>query len=286
MGRIKSRFVRALVESLQQETNGSALTRLRHGLAPHWLSVLSRDVFAAVEQDSALELEAGIELLVAIERVLSGGSGKLMVRAAAALAARVLYGSPGLVVPGDLVRTLQHLQAPFEQPFLDANLHFSVRGSALEFVLEVELSGLPSAARWLSWTALGYAQAAASFSGQDPLQFRFDSQVSADLARITGRRVHSGLVKLPGPALAPAPSAVAARVTPARRRTPPPSLAARVEEILSRAQPRHDADSGAVAASQRPPSGVPARQSERAPGQSGTRAAVRPLPRPARKSAR
>jgi hypothetical protein len=282
MGRIKSSFVRALVESLQQETSGSALTRLRHGLPPHWLRVLSRDVFGRVEQDAALELDAGIDLLLAIERVLSGGSGKLMVRAASSLAARVLYGNPGLIVPGDFVRTLQHLRAPFEQPFLDADLHFSVHGSALGFVLELELRGLPSAARWLSWTGLGYAEAAASFSGHDPLQFRFDSQVSAELARISGRRVHTGLIELP----APAPSSVAARVPPARRRSPPPSLAARVDEILSRAPPRREAESAVPPTAQRPSGAVPARASERAPAQSGTRPAVRALPRPARKSAR
>ena len=286
MGRIKSRFVRALVESLQQETSGTALTRLRHGLPPHWLRVLSRDVFGRVDQDAALELDAGIDLLLAIERVLSGGSGKLMVRAAASIASRVLYGSPGLVVPGDPVRTLQHLRAPFEQPFLNADLHFSVHGSALGFVLELELLGLPSAARWLSWTGLGYAQAAASFSGHDPLQFRFDSHVSVELARVTGRRVHTGLIELPGLGSAPARSGATPRTPPARRRTPPPSLAARVEQILSRAPPRREAESGAAPAAQRPPSEAPARASEASPAQSGTRPAVRPLPHLSRKSAR
>src|SRR5262245_65343529 len=179
MGRIKSRFLRALVETLQQETEGSALTRLRHGLPPHWLRVLSRDVFGRVEQDAALELATGVDLLLAIERVLSGGSGTSVVRASSALAARVLYGSPGLVVPGDFVRTLQHLRAPFEQPFLDVDLRFAVRGSAQGFDLEVEIPGLPSAARWLAWAGLGYAQAAASFSGHDPLQFRFSTKLSA-----------------------------------------------------------------------------------------------------------
>jgi len=286
MGRIKSRFVRALVESLQQETSGSALTLLRHGLPPHWLRVLSRDVFGKLEQEAALELDAGIDLLLAIERVLSGGSGKLMVQAASSLASRVLYGSPGLVVPGDLLRTLQHLRAPFEHPFLDADLHFSVRGSALEFVLELGLRGRPSAARWLSWLGLGYAQAAARFSGHDPLQFRFDAQLSADVARVTGRRVHTGLIELPGPQPAQTRSSMPARVPPARLRTPPPSLAERVEQILSRAPPRRAGESSLPPAPQRSPSGVPARPSERAPAQSGTRSALRALPRPARKSVR
>jgi hypothetical protein len=279
MGRIKSRFLRALVESLQQETSGSALTRLRHGLPPHWLRVLSRDVFGRVEHDAALELDAGSDLLLAIERVLSGGSGQLMVRAASSLASRVLYGSPGLVIPGDFVRTLRHLRAPFEQPFFDTDLRFSVHGSALGFVLEVELPGMPSAARWLGWLGLGYAEAAASFSGHDPAQFRFDTRLSGEVARITGRRVHTGLVELPGlqPPLAPA------RDAPLRRRTPPTNAAARVDQILSRAHAARELESGAAPSA--PRSEAPPRAGEATPAQSGTRLALRDVPRPPRKSA-
>ena len=278
MGRLESRFVRALVETLQQETSGSALTRLRHGLPPHWLRILSRDVFGRVEQDAALELETGIELLLAIERVLSGGSGQLMVRAAAALASRILYRSPALVVPGDFVRTLQHLRGAFEHPFLDADVRFSVQGSALGFVLEAELRGVPSAARWLAWIGLGYAQSAASFSGHDPAQFRFATQTSADLARVTGRRTNTGVIALPT-ASASSPPSAAGRAAPARRRTPPTNAAARVEQILSRAAAGRDPGGSAAPSPRRPismsPQGSP-------PARSGTRPAaqnVLPLPR-------
>jgi hypothetical protein len=276
MGRLESRFVRALVETLQQETSGSALTRLRHGLPPHWLRVLSRDVFGRVEQDAALDLETGIDLLLAIERVLSGGSGKLMVRAAAALASRILYRSPALVVPGDFVRTLQHLRGAFEQPFLDADVRFSVYGSALGFVLEAELRGVPSAARWLAWIGLGYAESAASFSGHDPAQFRFEAQTTGELARVSGHRTNTGLIELPranARALPPAQG----RNAPARRRTPPTNAAARVDQILSRAPASRDHGSSA------PPSPrAPASADSAAPARSGTRPAVQsvlPLPR-------
>jgi hypothetical protein len=277
MGRLESRFVRALVETLQQETSGSALTRLRQGLPPHWFRVLSRDVFGRVEQDAALELQTGIDLLLAIERVLSGGSGQLMVQAAAALASRILYRSPVLVVPGDFVRTLQHLRGAFEHPFLDADVRFSVQGSALGFVLEVELRGVPGAARWLAWLGLGYAQSAASFSGHDPAQFRFDAQTSADLARVTGRRTNTGLIELPraaaGAALPPG------RAAPARRRTPPTNAAARVDQILSRAQTSRELAGSAPPSPRSSPAASPA--SAPPPARSGTRSAVQsPLPLP------
>ena len=275
MGRLESRFVRALVETLQQETSGSALTRLRHGLPPHWLRVLSRDVFGRVEQDAALDLQTGIDLLLAIERVLSGGSGKLMVRAAAALASRILYGSPVLVVPGDFVRTLQHLRGAFEHPFLDADVRFSVHGSALGFVLEAELRGVPGAARWLAWIGLGYAESAASFSGHDPAQFRFEAQTSADLVRVTGRRTNTGLIELPR-ATASVPPAAPGRAAPVRRRTPPTNAAARVDQILSRAAASRELAGSA------PPSPAPANAESAPPARSGTRPAaqsVLPLPR-------
>jgi len=279
MGRLQSRFVRALVETLQQETSGSALTRLRQGLPPHWLRVLSRDVFGRVEHDAALDLETGSDLLLAIERVLSGGSGQLLVRAAASLASRILYGSPALVVPGDFVRTLQHLRGAFEHPFLDADARFSVYGSALGFVLELELRGVPSAARWLAWLGLGYAESAARFSGHDPAQFRFESQTSAELARVTGRRVNTGLIELPRLRSSPPPPAPE-RSAPPRRRTAPTNAAARVEQILSRAQASREPGPSSAPPGAR--TAEPARADATEPSQSGTRPAVRsllPLPR-------
>jgi hypothetical protein len=292
MGRLKSRFVRALVETLQQETAGTALPRLRHGLPPHWLRVLSREVFASTDQDATLDLDTGIDLLLAIERLLSAGTGKVMIAAAASLASRVLYGSPGLVVPGDTLRTLRHLRAPFEQPFLGADVRFVVAGSELLYSLELALPELPTAARWLAWTGVGYVQAASSFSGHDPAHFRFEPQLSGEVVRISARRIHTGVVALPSSAL---PSTSGLRNVPVRKRTPPTNAAARVEQILSRAQsarnpsepaPRASApDASTRSASSMPPStaGAPASAT---PAQSGTRPALGgPLQLP-RKSAR
>lgn len=286
MGRIKSRFLRALIESAEPELGGGALTRLQHGLPPHWLRVLSRDIFALVASDATLDLDSGIELLLAIERVLSGGSGAVMVRASGALAARVLARSPGLVVPGDLVRTLQHLRAPFEQPFVDAELGFSVQATGFGFVFEMELPGHPSAARWLGWAGLGYAQAAASFSGHHTSQFRFETKLAADLARITGRRSHTGLVDLRASRPPAAASDAQGRIV--RRRTPPTNAAARVDQILGRAPGgsfRGALDSEAPSAP-RAAESRPSQPPAHSGSGSGTRPAVRETSRPARKSVR
>src|SRR5687768_13921882 len=141
MGRVRSRFLRAVLESVQQETSGTAFTRLRTGLPPHLLRMLAREVLGTPARDATVDLDLAMELLLAVDRVLCGGSGVVMVRAMASLASRVLSQSSGLIVAGDTVRTLQHLRAPFEQPFIEPEVRFSARASLEGFLLELELEG-------------------------------------------------------------------------------------------------------------------------------------------------
>ena len=133
MGCIRSRFLRAVVETVHQETAGTALPRLREGLQPHLRGLLQREVLGAHDRDATVELVPALDLLLAIDRVLCGGSGVITTRIASALASRVLSLSAGLVVPGDAVATLSHLRAPFEQPFVDTALDYQVRRSAEGF---------------------------------------------------------------------------------------------------------------------------------------------------------
>jgi hypothetical protein len=191
-----------------------------------------------LERDASVELEAGIELLLAIDRVLCGGSGSVNARASEALAARVLSHSSGLVVPGDTFRTLQHLRAPFEQPFLDVPLHFAARRSADVLVLELELEGRPRATEWLCAAGLGYVKAAVSFSGNGSSRPRFETHTLGNVARIVCRQIES---TGPAPRASAFDAASAVRderlrsVGPRRRSSPPTNAAAQVEQILSRA---------------------------------------------------
>jgi len=232
MGRVKSRFVRALVESVHQETGGTALARLRSGLPPYLLRVLSREVLGMTDRDASLDVDAAIELLLAVDRVLCGGSGVVMARATAALASRVLSQSTGLVVPGDTVATLQHLRAPFEHPFMDVDVRYSARRSAEGFVFELELHGHPRAVHWLSAAGLGYARAAAKFSGQSsaPL-LRFDTTQIGDQARITAKTTDTGPVSISRELRAAHDDR--SRLG-ARRRSTPTNVAAQVDQILGR----------------------------------------------------
>lgn len=232
MGRVKSRFVRAVVETVQQQTAGGALARLRAGLPAYLLRVLSRDVLGQIERDATIELDAGIELLLGVDGVLSGGSGSVTSRALCALASRVLSQSSGLVVPGDSLGTLQHLRAPFEQPFVGIELSFQARRTADGFVLELQSPGYPRGTRWFCAAGLGYAEAAATFSGNGASRLRFQTEIRGDAARVVGRHISTGVMTLSGAQL-PAKDERQRPSTP-RRRPSGTNAVREVDEILNR----------------------------------------------------
>jgi hypothetical protein len=236
MGCVRSRFLRAVVELVRHETQGAALGRLREGLSPHQARVLEREVLATLERDATVELDAALDLLLAIDRVLSGGSGLWTTRVATAIASRVLSQSAGLVVPGDALATLQHLQAAFEQPFIDTALHFSARRVFDGFALELHMPGEPRAARWLAPAGLGYAKAAARFSGEVGSRLRLMSEITGDVARVVARHADTGVVNVQASSAPSGGREERARLS--RRRSLPTNAAARVDQILSRATPR------------------------------------------------
>ena len=241
MGRVRSRFLRACVEIIHQETAGAALSRLREGLPPQLRGVL-RDVLSTRESDASVDLGPGLELLLGIDGVLCGGSGVVTTRIAASLASRVLSQSAGLVTVGDAVTTLQHLRAPFEHPFLDVAVHYHARRSPDGFTLELNMPHEQRAARWLTSAGLGYAKAATQFSGEGAVRLRLYAEVTGGLARILGRHNDSGVVAVvPTPAGA---TAGASSTRPARRRSGPTNAAERVDQILSRAPGRATPSSG------------------------------------------
>ncbi|HTV20800.1 MAG TPA: hypothetical protein VMG12_19080 [Polyangiaceae bacterium] len=273
------------METIHQETAGTALPRLREGLPPH-LRTLLHHVLASQERDASVELDAGLDLLLSIDRVLCGGSGVVTTRTATTLASRVLSQSASLVVPGDAVATLRHLRAPFEQPFVDVPLSFSARRNHEGFVLELHVPNELRAARWMGSAALGYAKAATRFSGEGVARLRLYLEIVGDVARVLGRHTDSGVVSVPAPA-------ATRDVRPMRRRSSPTNAAAQVDQILSRATPSAglpamdmkallDARSRGVVRTSNP---AEPSQAKPAPSESGTRpVAAEPGARP-RKSA-
>lgn len=233
MGRVRSRYLRAVVETVHQETAGTALPRLREGLPPHLRTLLHHEVLASHDPAASVDLDAAVDLLLSIDRVLCGGSGVVTTRIATSLASRVLSQSAGLVVPGDAVATLKHLRGPFEQPFIDVPLSFSPRRNAEGFVLELHVPNETRAARWLGSAGLGYAKAATRFSGEGMARLRLYLEIAGDVARVLGRHTDSGVVNVPASTAPPRED----RARPIRRRSSPTNAAARVDQILSRATP-------------------------------------------------
>ena len=233
MGRVRSRFLRAVVETVHQETAGSALPRLREGLPPQLRTMLHHEVLGSQERDASVDLDAALDLLLSIDHVLCGGSGVVTTRIATTLASHVLSQSAGLVVPGDAVATLKHLRGSFEQPFIGVPLSFSARRNQEGFVLELHVPNEARAARWLGSAGLGYAKAATRFSGEGVARLRLYLEIVGDVARVLGRHTDSGVVSVP-PSGAPIRDD---RARPIRRRSSPTNAAARVDQILSRATP-------------------------------------------------
>lgn len=289
MGRVRSRFLRAVVETVHQETAGTALSRLREGLRPDLRTLLHHEVLASQERDASVDLDAAFDLLLSIDHVLCGGSGVVTTRVATTLASRVLSQSAGLVVPGDAVATLKHLRAPFEHPFIDVPLQFSARRNHEGFVLELHVPNETRAARWLGSAGLGYAKAATRFSGEGVARLRLYLEIAGDVARVLGRHTDSGVVSVP----TSAPARDERSRPPMRRRSSPTNAAAKVDQILSRATPSAGLpamdlkallDARARGSLRTASPTTPARP-EPAPSESGTRpVAAQPAPR-SRKSA-
>lgn len=226
---VRSRFVRVIMESVQLQTGGQALSRLKQQLPMRLMRVLQRSVLSARGHDETIELSLAIELLLAIDQALCGGSGQVLRRAATALSTRILANGRELVSPGETVRTLKCLRAPFEQPFVNVTLEFEVQRTPVGFMLAVSLPGYPQASPLLGAFALGYAQSAVTFSGDHERVFGLSAESFGERALIVGR------ISTSNPSLTKTAAGdserASLRARPLTRSRP--SLAAVVDQILS-----------------------------------------------------
>jgi hypothetical protein len=230
---IRSRFVRVIIESVQLQTGGQALSRLKQQLPSRLMRLLSRSVLSARQPDETIELSLAVELLLAVDQALCGGSGQMLRRAAGALSTRVLANGRELVSPGETVRTLKCLRAPFEQPFVNVTLEFDVQRTPTGFTLSVGLPGYPQASPLLGALALGYAQSAVTFSGDHERVFGLSAESVGERSLVVGR------ISSSNPNLSRVGGTENEKIglrsrAPSRSR---PSLAAVVDQILSGQSP-------------------------------------------------
>ena len=236
MGRVKSRFVRALVESVQHETGGSRARAAASAACPPICFACSAATCSGAR--SRRDAWTSTRLSSCCSRSIAcsaGGSGVVMARATAALASRVLSQSAGLVVPGDTVRTLQHLRAPFEHPFIDVDAAFLCAPHGEGFVFELEFArACPEPRTGCGWRA-------SATPAPPPVQ-RPELGAALALRHDADRRSGVHHRAKPRPARQPRPGELpSARGTDAarraqRRRSSPTNAAARVDQILGRGQ--------------------------------------------------
>lgn len=238
--RFLSRYALELIEALDRvdtSISGRLLARLPDRLAGHMRTVQdNQDPYASLSLDEAEDL------FLAIDSCVGDGSGRTLENAAFVVATRVLSHRAGVLVPGDLVRTLHRLRAPLEHPFVGATFNYSITENELGFELQIGITRRPRATRLLRHLAVGYIKAAHTFVGgqkSSQQELRIYADTRGDKANLTAR------FKLPS--IAPPPMSGVADPLPRPRRAPSqsrlpalsavPSLADEVERIMESVPP-------------------------------------------------
>ncbi len=247
--RLRTWFLRDVVDVIERAYAGGANARL-HERLPERLAVhLDADQLHKAAPTDTLSLDEGEELLLAIDRVLGDGSGRVLEDASLALATRTLSQGGGVVITGDLLGTMQRMRAPLERPFVDVELVFELTGTDTGFSLLLSIPGRPRSARMLRYFGVGAVRAAHRFSREtSDADFKLDAEVTGDRAHISAR--YRQPVSAPGARLAPTPSR---RPSQKLRAVTQPTLADEVERILGQTAP----PTGHRDGSRRRPSTIP-----------------------------
>ena len=254
--RLRSRFIRVVLESFQRYTGGNALPRLRARLPERLQNVLASRVLKARESTETVSLSDGAELLLSMDEICGDSRGELMQRAAEDLGRRILLESSALA-HSELADTVARLRAPLEHPFVQVPVLFQLEPSRTGFHLTVGVEGYPRAARVLEAFAIGYIRAAAPFFGhrvRDALEI--SSSVVTDRAFIEARYEtrRSTLSQHPEPIVRPH---IDRRALKRRPSSVQKSLVAEVERILNRASQPPEARSLSPAPFSRAPTPTP-----------------------------
>lgn len=226
-GRLRSRFIRTLIESMQVGAGTETMTFLQALLPERLRIMLTDEVMAANPSNQSVSLEDAEALLFEIDAATADGSGRGLENAGRGLAARILTeGTDGFAV-GDLLSAARRLEAPLAQALVDASLTFEVDIQPNGFTLAMGVAGRPRFARLLQHVATGYIQSAATGTGSAGALLRTHTETFGDRGRLTVEYRDQD----------PAPTSQ--RPVPSQRRRPPVAmraggLAAEIERILGR----------------------------------------------------
>lgn len=274
---LRSRFARALIESLHASSGGMVLEQLRMKLPQRLRDILAGDVLAARDFNQTMRLDEAESLLFAIDSTLGDGSGRLLEDAATAFASRLVTEIRRRYPGADVKTLVAHLRAPLEHPFEGVTPRFDLMDTDTGFSLTVGVNGRPTTTRLLRHLATGYVRAAATRAGLPSVRI-FGETVGNDRAVLSVHTRQSA-------ELAPPPRS--SRQSSPWRVAPGGTLSSEVERILGSAPtvpsfrspavriPRPNGD--AYSSSEHPPSGehprsdTPPPFDETAPNSTGRR---------------
>jgi hypothetical protein len=229
VARLRSWFLRNLLEAAERELGASALASLAARVPARVRPHLSLDRLRTTAALDAIPLDEGEDALLALDQGLGDGTGRLLERLAREMFARQLVQAAAAVRVGDLYGTVARLRGPLEHPFLDTELTFELERSDAGFNLTVGVPGRPRATRLLRHVATGAILAAERFARESQAEpLKIHGETFADRARIEAqfRRASD-----PPPAFEPSPTSAARRSSGASR-IGQPTLSDEVARIL------------------------------------------------------
>ncbi len=227
---LRTWFLRDLLASIERRERAATL-RLAQRLPERLRQYVDRGHIGSSNPTDAIPLDAGEELLLAIDTILGDGSGRLLEDTAGELATRALLRSTSGVVSGDLQATMARQRTALERPFIGVDVRFELTRNEAGFALLVGVRGRPRATKLLRHLATGTIRSTHRFAREsDTDALRIYGDTLGDRAELTVRvRTPSAEPETP-PTPVPTPSR-----RPMSRQMRAPSLTEQVDRIMTSA---------------------------------------------------
>jgi len=184
-GRLKSWFLRNVLESAEREYGAAALESVSSRVTPRLKPHLSLDRLRASAALDTLPLDEAEEVLLTLDVALGDGTGRALERIAEDLYAKTLIQGGGAVRLKDLFGTMARLRGLIEHPFEDVTILFDLAKTESGLSLGLSVVGQPRATKVLRHLAAGAIRAAERFareSVEDSLKLY--GELVADRARL------------------------------------------------------------------------------------------------------
>lgn len=184
-GRLKSWFLRNVLESAEREFGAQALESVSARITPRLRPHLSLERLRASAALDTVPLDEADEVLLTLDTVLGDASGRALERIAEDLYAKTLIQGGGAVRLKDLFGTMARLRGLIEHPFEEVTILFDLAKTDGGLSLSLSVVGQPRSTKVLRHLAAGAIRAAERFareSVEDSLKLY--GELVADRARL------------------------------------------------------------------------------------------------------